>query len=216
MNVREIRIKSAAPVYGAAAAWALLCIVLPVHSPWRLLIPVAGAVAAYIALGRVFPGSVRYVEEPETLAETGDEAVDSLLREGEAAVAEMLRLRGAASDFQFKDKVARIAELTIKIFKDVIDDPSDFAQVRRFADVFLPEILKIIGAYSSLAASGSLGEGVESAKARAIGAFDTIIDSCQRQFDALFNNQILDLETDIKVLEAMLKREGLAGSDFGA
>ena len=45
---------------------------------------------------------------------------------------------------------------------------------------------------------------------------DAAADAYRRQLDALFANQALDIETDITVLETMLKREGLSGGDFDA
>jgi hypothetical protein len=40
-------------------------------------------------------------------------------------------------------------------------------------------------------------------------ALDTIHDSYYKFFDSLFENQALDIETDIRVLESMLRTEGL-------
>ncbi|MDR1299692.1 MAG: 5-bromo-4-chloroindolyl phosphate hydrolysis family protein, partial [Oscillospiraceae bacterium] len=116
--------------------------------------------------------------------------------------------------FQVKSRIAEIAEITVKIFKDVIEDPADYAQIRRFADVFIPETLKILKAYTQLETSGAGGAGVEAAKSSAVNVLDTIIGSYKKQYDALFANQVIDIETDIKVLETMLKREGLTSGDF--
>ncbi|MDR2665706.1 MAG: 5-bromo-4-chloroindolyl phosphate hydrolysis family protein [Oscillospiraceae bacterium] len=214
MTVRKVKKRSAIPLYGAAAAWALGCLLLPTFKLWHFLAPSALAVAAYIILGRVFPGAVEYVEEAQALAGTGDEALDALLRGGEEAIAEMLRYREAAGDFRVKAKIAEIADISVKIFKDVIEDPADYAQVRRFADIFMPETLRILKAYTQLEASGAGGTGVEAAKSSAADVLDTIIASYKKQYDALFANQAIDIETDIKVLETMLKREGLTDGDF--
>jgi hypothetical protein len=38
---------------------------------------------------------------------------------------------------------------------------------------------------------------------------DDIITAYNKQYDAMFSDEALDIETDIRVLEATMKREGL-------
>ncbi len=58
------------------------------------------------------------------------------------------------------------------------------------------------------------GENISGTMERIDKILDTTILAYQKQLDALFKNQALDIETDIVVLEGMLKREGLSGKDF--
>jgi hypothetical protein len=206
--------KSAAPVYGAAAAWALYCLLLPTYKLWHFLPAAAVALLVYFALSRVFKGKTVLVHEPEPPVRTGDELTDRLLRDGEEAVARMMGVCGAVEDPGIRTKIAGIAEITSKIFKDVADDPSDYAQIRRFADIFVPETEKLLASYAKITAANAGGEQAESVKRSLEGVLDTILASYQKQFDALFKNQVMDIETDIKVLEGMLKREGLSERDF--
>ena len=43
---------------------------------------------------------------------------------------------------------------------------------------------------------------------------DTTVSAYEKQLDALFANKALDIETDITVLESMMKNQGLSESDF--
>ena len=44
---------------------------------------------------------------------------------------------------------------------------------------------------------------------------DAAIEAYKKRLDSLFENQALDIETDIKVMNTMLAREGLSGTkDF--
>ena len=43
---------------------------------------------------------------------------------------------------------------------------------------------------------------------------DTIVKSFDQQLDALFGDEALDISTDITVLEQMLAREGLGGTQM--
>ena len=42
----------------------------------------------------------------------------------------------------------------------------------------------------------------------------TAAEAFKKQLDALFADEALDIETDITVMESLLKREGLRGNDF--
>ena len=43
---------------------------------------------------------------------------------------------------------------------------------------------------------------------------DTIVVAYNKQLDSLFADEALDIETDIQVLDGMLRREGLKDSEF--
>ncbi|MDR2357572.1 MAG: 5-bromo-4-chloroindolyl phosphate hydrolysis family protein [Oscillospiraceae bacterium] len=201
-------------MYGAAAAWALYCLLLPTYKLWHFLPAAAAALLAHYALSCVFKGKTVLESVPDPPVRTGDETVDKLLRDGEDAVARMMRARDAADDPAIREKIAGIAEITSKIFNDAAADPSDCAGIRRFADIFVPETEKLLTSYVKLIAGNAGGGQAESVKRSMEDVLDTILASYRRQFDALFKNQVMDIETDIKVLKDMLKREGLSESDF--
>lgn len=206
---KEIREKSPIPVYAVAAVFVVWGLFLPLYRPLHFLLLALIAAGAYLVAGKIWPGTVRIVELPPEPVETGDEKLDALLREGEAAVAELHRLRDAIPDTDVKAKILQIADTTDMIFKDVLEDPSDYKQVRRFADFYLPTAMKLLNTYDRFGRAGGEGEHISVTLARIEAVLDTILDSYKRQFDALFKNQALDIETDIIVLQGMMKKEGL-------
>ena len=44
---------------------------------------------------------------------------------------------------------------------------------------------------------------------------DTIVQAYDKQLDALFGEEALDISTDITVMENLLAQEGLGGTGFG-
>ena len=209
--MREIRKKSVIPIYGLAAVWLLYCLIFPLYKTWHFIVLACCGALAYAGLSILFPGKTEHVAEPVT---TGNDELDALLREGEAAVSEMRRLGAGIRDEAVAKRVSKIIEITDKIFKNVIDDPSDYRKVRRFADFHLPTTIKLLHAYDRLGQSGVPGENITGTIQRIEAVLDTILESYNRLFDSLFENQALDIETDISVLETMLKKEGFAGRDF--
>ena len=205
----EKKKKSIVPVYGVAVVWLLYCLAFPLYKTWHFIILACAAVLAYFVLSLIFPGRTEYIEIPEEPVLTGDEKIDALLKEGEKAVLEMHRLQATIPEDSIKRKVGDIIDVTDKIFKDLLEDPNDYKQIKRFADFHLPTTIKLLHAYDRFGKSGVQGENIAGSMERIDTALDTILDSYKKFFDSLFENQALDIETDITVLETILKNEGL-------
>ena len=210
----EVKKKSVVPVYGVAVVWVLYCLIFNVYKTWHFIVLACVAVLSYIILSAIFRGKTEFIEIPEEPERTGDEKIDILLAEGERAVSEMRRLRELIPGDDLKKKIDDIISVTDKIFRNLLDDPDDYKQVRRFADFYLPKTIKLLHTYDRFGKSGVDGENVTGTLDRIDAALDMILDSYVKFFDSLFENQALDIETDIRVLETMLKREGFTEKDF--
>ena len=210
----EKKRKSVVPVYGVAVAWVLYCVFFPLYRTWHFIALACSAAVVYIVLSAIFPGKTEYIEVPEEPERSGDEKIDALLAEGERAVAEMRGLRSAIPVGHVRQKLDDIITVTDKIFKNLLDVPGDYKQVKRFADFFLPTTIKLLHSYDRFGKSGAQGENVTGAQDQIEAALDTVLGSYNKFFDSLFQSQALDIETDIRVLESMLKNEGLLNSEF--
>ena len=210
----EIKRKSIIPVYGVAAAWVLYCVLFPLYKTWHFIALACSAALVYVALSAIFPGKTEYIEVPEEPERTGDEKIDALLAEGERAVTEMRALRSAIQDEIVRQKLDDIITVTDKIFKNLLDAPGDYKQVKRFSEFYLPTTVKLLHTYDRFGKTGAQGENITGTKDRIDTALNTILDSYKKFFDSLFEHQALDIETDIKVLETMLKNEGLLTDTF--
>jgi len=205
---------SAIPLYGAAAAFVLYALIFPMYNWTHYSLIITAGLVVCVILRAIFPDRVEVIEVPAESVTTGDADIDALLREGEIAVAEMKKLHDAIAEQSVRSEIAAIIDVTDKIFKDVIDDPTDYRAVRRFADFYLPTTMKLLYAYERFGRGGATGESIDATLARIEEALRQIHASYEKQYDALFKNQALDIETDIMVLEALLKRDGLLASEF--
>ncbi len=212
--MREIRRKSALPVYGLAAVWLLYCMLFPLYKLWHYVVLIILSVGAYIVFSLIFPGKTELVKVPEKPVTTGNEEIDKLLAEGRTAVGEMNRLKSAIKDENVCRKIGELVEVTEKIFKSLAEDPADLRQVKRFAGYYLPTTIKLLHTYDRMGSIGASGENITGTMDRINAILDATLEGYKKQLDALFANQALDIETDIIVLENMMKREGLAGKDF--
>ena len=210
--MRKIRKRSPVPVYGIAGVCLLYCLIFPLYRLWHFIILIAIMAAAYALLTKLFPGTVVTVKEPKPEPKpikTGNPEHDALLRQGEQAVKEMGKIMQSVTDQAVRGKIMRIIELTDKIFKELVADPDDYRSIKRFANYFLPTTLKLLYTYDRMAAIDIRGENIDATKGNILNALDATITAFEKQYDALFANQALDIETDITVFEAMLEKEGL-------
>ncbi len=115
-------------------------------------------------------------------------------------------------------KIDRIGEITGKILDYQRKNPAKAGQLRSFLNYYLPTTLKILRAYAQLGEQGVEGENISSAKQRIEGMMDKVVEGFEKQLDKLFQDDALDITTDVAVLEKMLDNDGLGqgGLTLGA
>ena len=89
------------------------------------------------------------------------------------------------------------------------------AEMKRL-DYYLPTTLKLLNAYDRMSAAGVSGENIDTTLAKVEGMMRTIVSAFEKQLDALYGADALDISTDITVLENMMAREGLVGDQLKA
>ena len=62
--------------------------------------------------------------------------------------------------------------------------------------------------------AGIEGENISATKEKVEGMMDTISAAFDKQLDALYGEEALDISTDITVMEQMLAREGLSDNQM--
>ncbi len=212
-------------IYGFTVAWIIAAAFLPLYRIWGLLM--AAAVSAFVAylLGR---SSVqkennagreqvsKSAAAPERVEKKsyGPE-IDPIVEEGNRALSEMGRLYMSIKDTEVRKKINELMRITDKITQDAIADPSDIPQIKKFMNYYLPTTIKLLNAYDRMSAQGIEGENLDKSMKNINEMLDAAIEAFKKRLDSLFEDQALDIETDIKVMNTMLAREGLSGNkDF--
>ena len=141
--------------------------------------------------------------------------IDPVIEEGNRALSEMGRLYMSIQDPAVKQKINEIMRITDKIVQDAIADPTDIPQIKKFLNYYLPTTIKLLNTYDRMSAQGIEGENLDKSMKNINEMLDTAIVAFKRHLDSLFDNQALDIETEIDVMNKMLAREGLTGQkDF--
>ena len=127
----------------------------------------------------------------------------------------MRRLNDSIEDEKISAQIDHLEEVTGKIIDQVVAQPKKLPQIRRFLDYYLPTTLKILNAYDRMDAVGISGSNIDATKGKVETMMDTIVQAFDKQLDALFGEEALDISTDITVMENLLAREGLGGMQMG-
>ncbi|MDR0858106.1 MAG: 5-bromo-4-chloroindolyl phosphate hydrolysis family protein [Oscillospiraceae bacterium] len=166
-------------------------------------------IAGKIFRGKLFEAPLKIPEaKPEPAKTTGDPELDALLKEGEVAIAEMSLLRKSIADLTVQDKVQRIIEVSGKILATAADDKRDIPRARKFLRYYLPTTLKLLHAYDRMSGISS-GDNTVNTTQKIEDMLDDLISAYNKQLDAMFGDEALDIDSDIKVMDAMLRKENL-------
>ena len=137
--------------------------------------------------------------------------VQAVVDEGERAHRELEHLYATIPNLGVKAKIRELIDVSDKIVEDAVNDPSDVPQIKKFLDYYLPTTIKLLNAYDRMGAQGIEGENITGTMQSIEEMLDTAVAAYKKLLDSLFANQALDVETDIQVMNTLLKREGLAG-----
>lgn len=222
-NTRK-RKKDVLPYYSFAGVWLLCAFILPLYRIWAMLITIvlAGGAAYFVSRrgekdGKEEAAPKKKAEAknpPEQKKSYGPE-VDPILEEGARALGEMARIYSSVKDKDVRQKINELMRITDKITQDAIADPADIPQIKKFMNYYLPTTIKLLNAYDRMSAQGIEGENLDRSMNNINEMLDQAIVAYKKRLDSLFENQALDIETDIEVMNRMLAREGLTGEkDF--
>ena len=214
--MREIKRRSALPVYIAAGVFALYALIFPLYSLRHFFIAAVVTAGAWLLADKLIKPTVEYVPAKEPQSEpqgTYGEPTDTILREGQTARQEMERLSASIQDEEVRSRIAKLIDLIDKISQDAVSDPSDIPRIQKFQSYFLPSTLQLLNAYDRLDAQGVDGTNIGGTKERIAQMLDTLIAAYEKQLDALYQNDAMDVDTEIRVMEQLLDREGLTHSD---
>lgn len=197
-------IKSAMPIYCSAAIWLVMGLILPIYKLWAILLTLAISAAAAILLKKAFPGRDIEIEKK---AASGNADVDRQIEDGRATLKRLHEANDAIPDEKISACIERMEKAGAAIFDALEKDVSKANQVRRFMNYYLPTADKLLTHYRELSGV-TRGENVTAALDSIDNSMEMIAVAFEKQLDALYKDSVLDIETDIEVMETMIQADG--------
>lgn len=207
----EVRKPSVIPYYSVGLFWLLYAMLFPMLRLFDFILVTVLSIVLFIGLKKVCKPKIEVTYRMRT---TGDTRLDSMISEGMAFLKTIRQSRDFIDNKAIQESIDRIDHSTMKILEHVRAYPNKLSSIRRFMNYYLPTIAKLLKSYDTLeeqnlSASSiqNTMQGIEHVMSKAADAFD-------HQLEALFASDIVDIDSEIKVLEHMMKRQGLFQSEF--
>lgn len=138
----------------------------------------------------------------------------STIRQGREMIQQIRQANDRIAGEEISAKMFRLEKVAGQIFEQVEEHPEKLPDIRRLMNYYLPTTLKLLTAYEDFENQPIQGENIRTGKAQIEKTLDTINLAFENLLDQLFADDVLDVSSDISVLETMLKQEGLTGSEF--
>lgn len=152
--------------------------------------------------------------EPEPVEKLPPE-LQSVIYQGKRAIADIRRLNDEIPDERISAQIDLIERLTAQIFDCVRKNPKKLSQIRQFLNYYLPTTIKLMEQYVTLQNQSLKTENITEGMQKIEDLLDKVIVAFQRQLDALFESDVVDITADIRVMEQMMASEGLTNKkDF--
>ncbi len=137
--------------------------------------------------------------------------------EGYTGILRQIRqLNDRIADETLSLKIDRIEQVSGRIFKAIEDTPAKKNAAGTFLNYYLPTTLKLLENYADFEEAGVSGENLSQAKSRIAATMDNIVAGFEHQLDELYRTDAMDVNSDIRVMETMLRRDtASAADDFG-
>ncbi len=225
--------RSVVPVYLIAVVWFIGGFFFRVHRPLGFAVLVAISAAVFLIARQIWRDRTIVVTKPDpepeqkaqpkaepeparAKTEPVDPEIAALRQDRDRAVGEMRRLNDSIEDPTLSRQIDHIEATTGKIFAYVMAHPDQKNQIRRFLNYYLPTTLKLLNAYDRLDEAGISGVNIDGAKGRISEVMAAIVSAFDRQLDALYQGEVMDINAEIKVLQSLLTGDGLADDQMGS
>jgi 5-bromo-4-chloroindolyl phosphate hydrolysis protein len=169
-----------------------------------LIVSLAFTVAGYAAgIFLVFPS-----KKEEKTAELED-LLRLVLKEGEPKLKQMRALAYKVPNHTMRLQIEEMCNIGTKIFETVQKNPRNVRSVQQFSSYYLDTTMKIIRKYIELSEHKSYSAKIQNAVQKVESTLDHVKLAFEKQLEHLVRDDVLDLDTEMSILEETLELEGL-------
>lgn len=150
----------------------------------------------------------------ESSVETTDSKVAKVLEEGREYIRIIRECNDEIPGEEMSEKLDKLELLVTRIFARVEEEPELASDMQKMLSYYLPTTQKLLEAYRDLDKQDVEVKNISETKREIEKTVDTINIACEGFLDDLFRDRAWDIQSDISVLNTMLKQDGYIKSDF--
>ncbi len=150
----------------------------------------------------------KQVEERLRMKERSKE-IEAILNQGQQYIDKIHESNDIIKDKLISRKLDRMEKVVSMIFHEVDINPAQDDKLGMFMNYYLPTTEKLLEAYIEIDEKQVKGKTLERTKKDIEVALDKIIDSFEGLLDKFYQEQEMDITSDISAMEIIMKQEGL-------
>jgi len=140
------------------------------------------------------------------------EQVKKLIAKISEHLVKIKQLNAYISDKNISDELSETEKNIYKIqnqLKDETVSVKRINQLEEFFEYYMPLIVKILNSYKRIETNELTGKNATETKNQVSAILPLIKKAFEKELDYMFTDEMLDITTDIKVLESMMAKDGL-------
>lgn len=207
MEKQTVRIPNILPYYIIGVFWLIYALLFPLYRIMDFIIAGVISIVIFLLLQHFLP---KKTKEIEVLHEekSKDEYCNMILEQIYDYMKELQVEKGKLENTFLQSKIQKILELSDKMVSCILKDVNKARSIRKFVNYYFPTLLNLIRNYDALenehVDSNDFKEGMKKVEE----AVTTIETAFQKQYNALFEDTLMDIENEITVMEQMLVKDG--------
>ena len=137
-----------------------------------------------------------------------------LVTEGNQYVKQVRKLNDEILGEDISNQLDKIEEILASIFEIVKRKPEKRSELRKLMQYYLPMTIKVVTTYRDFENERVASEQLEESKREIRETLDRVIDAFTALREKLFQEDVIDVSSDLDVLETMMSQEGLLKDDM--
>jgi 5-bromo-4-chloroindolyl phosphate hydrolysis protein len=174
---------------------------------WNVFVVIILSLGTYLGVFMVTKPRLKIGNIRIDKLEDGDE-LKALLLDAKEDMNHIKKASAEITNLALKEESQRLYNTGVKILEYLEEHPERISTARRFFTYYLDTARDILEKYLPFQRSGLRTEDVENVFRSTQKALPILNEAFERQFNHLMQNDIIDIESDIKVLEMNLKMDG--------
>lgn len=140
--------------------------------------------------------------------------VNELVAQGEEYIRQVHRYNDLILDKKVSDELYKMELILNKIFAYVEEHPESASETAKLMKYYLPTTINLLESYRNLSTQPVQGENILKSIKEIEETLVTLNKAFERLFDNLYQDQSMDISSDISVLNSLLAQEGLTGEEM--
>lgn len=147
------------------------------------------------------------IEERSRISERSEE-IEELLYQGKERIGKIHDYNEIIKDKDVSLKLDRMEKIVAAIFHEVDINPNQAKKLNTFMNYYLPTTEKLLESYIDINEKQVKGDGLQQVQKDIVRALDSINDAYENLLEKFYEEQELDISSDISVMETIMKQKG--------